>query len=96
MIIMAKKKKHVHTEKERLFQEEAARKRAEKAAAAKRRRKKETWGVLLIAGVLIALALGFSHADGAIGYSVSGGLAVLAGFIDGAVRLSARKRFKRT
>ncbi len=62
MIIMAKKKKHVHTEKERLFQEEAARKRA----------------------------------DGAIGYSVSGGLAVLAGFIDGAVRLSARKRFKRT
>ncbi len=43
---MAKKKKHVHTEKERLFQEEAARKRA----------------------------------DGAIGYSVSGGLAVLAGF----------------
>ncbi len=46
MIIMAKKKKHVHTEKERLFQEEAARKRA----------------------------------DGAIGYSVSGGLAVLAGF----------------
>lgn len=57
---MAKKKKHVQTEKERLFQEEAARKRAEKAAAAKRRRKKEAWGVLLIAGVLIALALGFS------------------------------------
>ncbi len=56
MIIMAKKKKHVHTEKERLFQEEAARKRV----------------------------------DGAIGYSVSAGLAVLAGFIDGAVRLSAR------
>ena len=56
---MAKKKKHVHTEKERLFQEEAARKRA----------------------------------DGAIGYSVSGGLAVLAGFIDGAVRLSARNSF---
>lgn len=62
MIIMAKKKKHVHTEKERLFQEEVAKKRV----------------------------------DGAIGYSVSGGLAVLAGFIDGAVRLSARKRFKRT
>lgn len=57
---MAKKKKHVQTEKERLFQEEAAKKRAEKAAAAKRRRKKEAWGVLLIAGVLIALALGFS------------------------------------
>lgn len=53
---MAKKKKNVHTEKERLFQEEVAKK----------------------------------HADGAIGYSVSGGLAVLAGFIDGAVRLSAR------
>lgn len=61
MIIMAKKKKHVQTEKERLFQEEAARK----------------------------------HADGAIGYSVSGGLAVLAAAADALITYR-RRLFKKS
>lgn len=57
---MAKKKKHIQTEKERLFQEKAARKRAEKAEAAKKKRIKDAWWLILIAGVLFALSLGFT------------------------------------
>lgn len=55
-----KKKKHIQTEKERLFQEEAARKRAEKQAAAKKKRIRDAWWLVLVAGVLFALTLGFN------------------------------------
>ena len=57
---MAKKKKHIQTEKERLFQEEAARKREEKAAAAKKKRIRDAWWLVAVAGVLFALTLGFN------------------------------------
>lgn len=51
-----RKKKHVQTEKERLFQEEAAQKRAEKAEAERKRRRKELFVLPIIAAVMLALS----------------------------------------
>ena len=57
---MSKKKKHVQTEKERIFQEEAARKRTKRAEAKRLKRIKDAWWLIGVAGVLFAIALGFT------------------------------------
>ena len=57
---MSKKKKHIQTEKERLFQEEAARKRTKRAEEKRRKRIKDAWWLIGVACILFAVALGFS------------------------------------
>ncbi|MDE6867527.1 MAG: DUF3592 domain-containing protein [Clostridia bacterium] len=57
---MRKKKKHIQTEKERLFQEDAARKRKDIAEAKRSKRIKDAWWLVGIACILIALSLGFT------------------------------------
>ena len=56
---VGKKKKHVQTEKERLYQEEAARKRAEKAAAMKKEEHKNAIILLSISLAMFLLFVGF-------------------------------------
>ena len=57
---MSKKKKHVQTEKERLFQEEAARKRKEIAETKRLKRIKDAWWLMGVACILFAASLGFA------------------------------------
>lgn len=57
---MGKKKKHIQTEKERLFREEAARKRKEVAEIKRLKRIKDAWWLIGFALIPIALSLGFT------------------------------------
>ncbi len=57
---MGKKKKHIRTEKERLFREETARKRKEVAEIKRLKRIKDSWWLIGFALVAVALSLGFT------------------------------------
>ncbi|MDE7296374.1 MAG: DUF3592 domain-containing protein [Clostridia bacterium] len=57
---MSKKKKHIQTEKERLFQEEAARKREERTEAKRLKRIKDAWWLVGVACIMFAVSLGFT------------------------------------
>ena len=57
---MGKKKKHIQTDKEKIFQEEAARKRKELAETKRLKRVKDAWWLVGFACVLFALSLGFT------------------------------------
>ena len=57
---MGKKKKHVQTEKERLYQEEAARKRAQKAELAKKNERRQIFVLFMIFVVLFAVSVSFA------------------------------------
>lgn len=57
---MSKKKKHIQTEKEKLFQEQAACKRKELTEAIRLKRVKEAWWLIGFACIIIAVSLGFT------------------------------------
>jgi len=57
---MSKKKTHIQTEKERLFQEEAARKREERAFKKRSKRIKDAWWLIGVACIMLAVSLGFT------------------------------------
>lgn len=57
---MGKKKKHVQTEKERLYQEDAARKRAQKAELAKKNERRQIFVLFMIFVVLFAVSVSFA------------------------------------
>lgn len=57
---MSKKKKHIQTEKEKIFQKDAVRKREELAEAKRLKRTKDAWWLIGVACIMFAVSLGFT------------------------------------
>ena len=57
---MGKKKKHIQTEKERIFQEDAAKKREEREKAKSKKRIKDAFWLIGVASIILALSLAFT------------------------------------